>query len=84
MKLEELRTRIDEIDKDLLRLLELRFQVVKEIGLFKKEHNLPVLDKAREVDVLKMRQAQLTNKDNWPHFEAIFQLIMKVSKDLEA
>lgn len=83
MKLDSLRKRIDEIDKDLLRLLELRFQVVKEIGTYKKEHNLPILDEKREKEVLEMKKEQLINKANWPHFEALFKLIMNVSKDLE-
>jgi monofunctional chorismate mutase len=84
MKLLELRNRIDEIDKDILRLLELRFQVVKEIGAYKKANNLPILDVNREKEVLEMRKALLVNKENWPHFENLFKLIMKVSKDLEA
>lgn len=84
MKLLELRNRIDEIDKDILRLLELRFQVVKEIGAYKKANNLPILDANREKEVLEMRKALLVNQDNWPHFESLFKLIMKVSKDLEA
>jgi monofunctional chorismate mutase len=84
MKLLELRNRIDEIDKDILRLLELRFQVVKEIGAYKKANNLPILDANREKEVLQMRKALLVNQENWPHFESLFKLIMKVSKDLEA
>jgi monofunctional chorismate mutase len=84
MKLLELRNRIDEIDKDILRLLELRFQVVKEIGACKKANNLPILDANREKEVLQMRKALLVNQENWPHFESLFKLIMKVSKDLEA
>ena len=84
MTLEALRKRIDEIDTDLLRLLELRFQVVKEIGLFKKENKLPILDKDREKEVLQMRKTLLRNQDNWPHFEKLFQLIMDISKQLES
>ncbi len=84
MKLLELRNRIDEIDKDILRLLELRFQVVKEIGAYKKLNNLPILDANREKEVLEKRKALLVNQENWPHFESLFKLIMKVSKDLEA
>lgn len=83
MKIDDLRKRIDEIDTDLLRLLELRFQVVREIGDYKKAHNLPILDEKREKEVLTKRQQQLSNKENWPHFEKLFKLIMNISKDLE-
>lgn len=83
MSIDDLRLRIDEIDKDLMRLLELRFQVVKEIGDYKKEHNLPILDAKREQEVLVMRKEQLQNKDSWPHFEDLFKHIMDISKKLE-
>ena len=83
MNIDDLRLRIDEIDKDLMRLLELRFQVVKKIGDYKKEHHLPIFDAKREADVLSMRKKQLQNKDNWPHFEALFKQIMDISKKLE-
>jgi len=84
MKIEDLRQRINEIDQELVRLLELRFQVVKEIGAYKKEHNLPILDAKREEEVLAMRKQQVSNIEDWPHYEHLFKEIMKVSKKLEA
>lgn len=83
MSLEPLRNEIDKVDKELVKLLERRFELVKEIGDYKKSHNLPVLDLAREQQVLQKKKEQLSNKDLWPHFEKLFQHIMNISKELE-
>ena len=44
MDLEVLRTKIDEIDASLIKLLEERLNIAKEIGEYKKEKGLPVAD----------------------------------------
>ncbi|NTU98682.1 chorismate mutase [Candidatus Falkowbacteria bacterium] len=51
--LNEWRREIDIIDGEILSLLERRFEVVKQIGIYKKEHGLPVVNKQREEELLK-------------------------------
>ncbi len=46
-KLVELRTRIDEIDDELLTVLGKRMAIVKEIGSYKKEHRITILQLKR-------------------------------------
>jgi len=53
-----LRKRIDVFDKNMVSILKKRFDVVKKVGEFKKKHNLPLCDKKREAEVLKMRVKQ--------------------------
>ena len=48
MELNELRNQIDQIDKEMAVLFEKRMKIVKQIGEYKKENNLPILDKKRE------------------------------------
>ncbi len=48
MKIEELRNKIDNIDTELVRLLKERLSVAASIAEYKKENNLPVLDRSRE------------------------------------
>ncbi len=58
MSLEELRKRIDEIDKQLVQLLNERAQVVVEIGKLKNKADKPVYAPDREKEVLaKVTQA---------------------------
>lgn len=51
-KLDDLRTKIDLIDKELMQLIDQRFNITKEIGLLKKELNLEVTNNTREDIVL--------------------------------
>jgi chorismate mutase/prephenate dehydratase len=52
--LEELRTKIDGIDKHLVELLDDRAEIVKEVGEFKKTNNIPVYQPDREREVREM------------------------------
>ncbi len=51
-----LRGQIDEIDEQLLTLLSKRMRISKEIGTFKKEHNMPVLQSGRYNEILEKRE----------------------------
>ncbi len=50
-----LRKQIDELDSALLELLAKRMRVAREIGTFKKENNLPVLQANRYEEILDKR-----------------------------
>ena len=56
--LTELRQQIDQIDEDLLAILAKRMRVSKEIGQYKKEHNMPVLQTGRYDEILDKRISQ--------------------------
>lgn len=53
-----LRRQIDGLDNDLLELLAKRMRVSQEIGTYKKEHNMPILQAQRYDEILKDRIAQ--------------------------
>ncbi|MFV0392127.1 MAG: chorismate mutase [Paludibacteraceae bacterium] len=53
-----LRRQIDGLDNDLLELLAKRMRVSQEIGVYKKEHNMPILQTQRYDEILKDRIAQ--------------------------
>ncbi len=53
--LSELRRQIDEIDEQLLELLAKRMRISKEIGVYKKEHNMPILQSPRYSEILEKR-----------------------------
>ncbi|MFR9650734.1 MAG: bifunctional 3-deoxy-7-phosphoheptulonate synthase/chorismate mutase type II [Rikenellaceae bacterium] len=50
-----LRKQIDELDSSLLELLAKRMRVAREIGMYKKENNLPVLQAERYEEILDKR-----------------------------
>lgn len=53
-----LRKQIDELDNDLMSLLAKRMRVCREIGQYKKEHNMTVLQANRYKEILEKRGAQ--------------------------
>jgi 3-deoxy-D-arabino-heptulosonate 7-phosphate (DAHP) synthase len=53
--LSELRKQIDEIDDQLVEIIAKRMRIAREIGTFKKEHNMQVLQAARYSEILEGR-----------------------------
>ena len=78
--LSELRKQIDELDDQLLELLAKRMRIAREIGQYKKEHNMPVMQTARYNDLLNRRisQAQSMSMDG-DFMRAILQTIHEES-----
>ncbi len=56
--LTQLRERIDKIDNELLELLARRMRVSRDIGQYKKEHAMPVLQAKRYEELLARRAVQ--------------------------
>ena len=83
MELKDLRNKIDQIDQELVTLIEQRLEVVKQIGDYKKKHNLPILDQNREQEVLDKNSKYLSNESNKEAYLEIMKKIMDVSKKIE-
>lgn len=58
-----LRKQIDELDEQLLTLLAKRMRVSKEIGTYKLEHNMPVLQSGRYDQLLSSRREKGSKLD---------------------
>ena len=56
--LSELRAEIDECDNNIIEVLAKRMRVCREIGTFKKEHNMTILQTGRYNEILDKRGAQ--------------------------
>lgn len=61
--LNELRRQIDDLDNQLLDLLARRMRVSREIGQYKKEHDMPILQTARYDEILNKRISQAVDMD---------------------
>ena len=53
MELKELRTEIDKIDDELVRLFGARMEIAAQIADYKKENKLPILVPSREREKLQ-------------------------------
>lgn len=56
--LAELRKQIDECDNQIIDILSKRMRVAREIGQYKKEHNMTILQTGRYSEILEKRGAQ--------------------------
>ena len=80
--LESLRAKIDECDKQIIELLARRFELVREIGIYKANHDLPVVDERREAELLEDRRRQSSATGNYS-VENIFKLILEEARQIQ-
>lgn len=63
-----LRREIDRIDNEIIDLMSRRMQVAREIGSYKKEHRMPVVQIGRFDDIMKNRVDSATQMGMSPEF----------------
>src|SRR6204780_1274699 len=71
------RQRIDSIDDQIVTLLNQRAQVVREVGLIKKQFHAPVNAPGREEQVLRRAAGQARAPLTGPAVEAIYKAILR-------
>lgn len=80
--MDELRSRIDKIDRQLMELLDERFEVAREIGRYKEQHNLSIYDAKRERDKIDAL-GQMVPKEKKEYMERIMMKIMEQCRTFE-
>ena len=76
------RKRIDAIDKKIAKLLSLRFNLVKQLGNYKRINKIKVADKKRELQVIKNIK-KYSNKKYQKLIIGIFKNIINCSKKFQ-
>ena len=82
-ELENLRERIDKIDKELIALFEERMNVVNDIAEYKIKNNLPILNQNREDIVISKVKAIVKNKEYTDSAIGFIKDIMEISKKFQ-
>ncbi|WMJ79801.1 chorismate mutase [Clostridium sp. MB40-C1] len=83
-QLEELREKIDDIDKDLTELFEKRMEIVLKVAKYKKEKNIPILNENREKEVIKKNLNYLKNEKFKEGLEKFFKDTMDISRKIQS
>ena len=82
-RVQELRERVDGVDRDLVRALNERASIVQEIVAMKSEAGVPLFDPKREEEILQ----RATEYNEGPIYDTsmreIFELILHRIRDLE-
>lgn len=76
--LDKYRQQIDLLDEQIIELLEARFEITSQIGEYKREHQIPVLNEGREQQIInKLEALELTHQRE---VTAVYLALMNVSK----
>ncbi|MBE6972311.1 MAG: bifunctional chorismate mutase/prephenate dehydratase [Ruminococcaceae bacterium] len=79
-ELKQYREQIDTIDRQLADLFQQRMDVVDNVGRYKVERNMPVLDAKREQEVLAAKAALARDEGMSADLAALFENIMAISR----
>lgn len=82
-KLENARTKIDQLDLQIIRLFEERMTVVKEVIEYKKANNIPVLDTNREIAMLEKNLKLIQNEEYKKYYQSVLEGFLKASKEMQ-
>ena len=78
MEIEQIREQIDHVDSQLLKLFMERMRLGEQVASYKREHNLPVLNKAREREILARVQAEAGEME--PYAYQLFTTLIELNK----
>ena len=82
-RIEDLRSRVDEVDRELIRILNERARIVQEIVAIKAEAGKPLFDPRREEEILQKVAEQNQGPIYDTSMREIFGLILHRIRDLE-
>ena len=85
MVLSSLRKKIDNVDLQLLELLAQRLKISREIAEYKRQNNLPIQDRKRELEVITKRIEKFKQLgfDDEIFVTKLFELIMRKSREVQ-
>ena len=81
-ELDNLRGQLDILDTELTALFVRRQSISRRIGVYKREHHLPVQDTGREEQVLHTRGDLVPERRQ--QVERLFRLLMELSREEQA
>jgi chorismate mutase len=82
-RIEDLRGRVDEVDRELIRILNERARIVQELVAIKAEAGKPLFDPKREEEILRKVAEQNEGPIYDTSMREIFELILHRIRDLE-
>lgn len=82
-RLDKDRKQIDEIDEQLVKLFEERFEVVRDVIDYKIENHLPILNSNREEEIVEKNVNRINDDDIKPYFKAWYLELLKLSKEFQ-
>lgn len=82
MALENIRNKIDKIDKEMAILFSQRMELIELIKEEKKKNNLPTYNEAREKEI-KAKNMLFVNSEYVEEYKEFIESILKISKEYQ-
>ncbi|KNF09991.1 P-protein PheA [Gottschalkia purinilytica] len=83
-ELDDIRTRIDCIDKEITKLFEERMSKVIQVAQYKEKNNQPIFDNSREEEVIRRNKTYLKDKEYEKALEEFYKELMAISRRIQA
>lgn len=77
------RAEIDRIDREMAKLWEDRMTAVREVGAYKIENGLPVLNADREEQIVHRNAEYINDAEFVPGYVAFIRRVMEISRDYQ-
>lgn len=81
--LDDARKKINEIDEEMAKLFEQRMQAVGDVIRYKMEHQLDVLDTAREQQVIENNKKFIREEAYQEYYETFIKEVMAISRSYQ-
>lgn len=82
MELENIRNKIDKIDKEMAILFSQRMELIELVKEEKKKNNLPTYNEAREKEI-KAKNMLFVNSKYVEEYKEFIESILKISKEYQ-
>ena len=82
MELSEIRAKIDAVDDQILQLFLERMDLAEEVAVYKKAHNLPILNRQREREILAKIAEAAGDRERFAYH--LFSTLMELAKSRQA
>lgn len=82
MDLNELRNKIDSIDKELVKLFKERMETAAEVGRFKQENGVPVFNRQREREIINNVTASVPDELQ-SYTKTLYQTLFELSRSYQ-
>ncbi|PQL18989.1 shikimate kinase [Veillonella denticariosi JCM 15641] len=81
MDIKEARKKIDSIDTVLVKEFEKRLNLIKEIGKYKDEHHLPLIDEERDEDIIALHKDLCKDENLSPYVKNYLKTVVSMSNE---
>lgn len=82
-ELDRVRSEIEAVDAEMAKLFQRRMEAAARVAEYKREHNLPVLDKSRERALIEKNAAHIENPAHAPYYKDFLRHLISLSRQYQ-